>query len=104
MQQRTKEVLSEDVISLSPFARELYKQVRGKAKKLDEIQKIEERMKEKGFKITQEQSEKLKQKQNLTESVLYALETFEVYKKTEFAAIQQKQKEEEERAKRLEEE
>ena len=37
-------------MNTSPFAKELYKVVRNKVKKLDDIQKIEERIKEVGIK------------------------------------------------------
>jgi hypothetical protein len=90
LQQRAKDLFSEDVINTSPFAKELYKQVRNKLKKLDDIVKIEEKQKEKGaVKITEEQAEKLKNKDNFLSSVLQALEYFEIYKKQEFAVAQQ---------------
>jgi hypothetical protein len=90
LQQRAKDLFSEDVINASPFAKELYKQVRNKLKKLDDIVKIEEKQKEKGaVKITEEQAEKLKNKDNFLSSVLQALEYFEIYKKQEFAVAQQ---------------
>ena len=54
LQQRTKEAFSEDVINNSSFAKELYKLVRNKVKKLDDIQKIEEKLKEKGTKLNEE--------------------------------------------------
>lgn len=55
LQQRAKDLFSEDVMNASPFAKELYKQVRNKLKKLDDIVKIEEKQKEKGaVKITEE--------------------------------------------------
>jgi hypothetical protein len=50
LQQRTKDLFSQDVMNTSPFAKELYKVVRNKVKKLDDIQKIEERIKEVGIK------------------------------------------------------
>jgi len=90
LQQKTKEVFSEDVINASPFAKELYKQVRNKVKKLDDIQKAEEKLKEKGAKITEDQSEKLKNKQSFIQSVQQQIEAFEVYKRTEFVLIQQR--------------
>ncbi len=44
MQQKIKENFTEHILLTSPFAKELYKQVRNKAKKLDDIKKIEERL------------------------------------------------------------
>jgi hydroxymethylpyrimidine/phosphomethylpyrimidine kinase len=57
LQQRTKDLFTVEVMNASPFAKELYKLVRNKVKKLDDIQRIEERIKEVGAKnatITEE--------------------------------------------------
>ena len=59
-------------MNASPFAKELYKLVRNKVKKLDDIQRIEERIKEVGSKnanLTEEQQEKLQNKENYMQSV-----------------------------------
>jgi fructose-1-phosphate kinase PfkB-like protein len=59
-------------MNASPFAKELYKLVRNKVKKLDDIQRIEERIKEVGIKnmtLTEEQQEKLQNKDNYMHSV-----------------------------------
>ena len=75
------------MINGSQFAKELYKIVRNKVKKLDDIQKMEEKLKEKGAKLTEDQAEKLKNKSNFMQSVQQSLEAFEIYKKTEYATI-----------------
>jgi len=65
--QRTKNLFTPDVLEASSFASQLYKVVRNKVKKLDDIVRIEERVKEyKGdlSKITDEQVEKLKNKES----------------------------------------
>ena len=58
LQQRIKDLFTLEVMNASPFAKELYKNVRNKVKKLDDIQRTEERIKEVGVKnaiITEEQ-------------------------------------------------
>lgn len=85
---RVKALLSEEVTSVSPFAKELYKTIRGKVKKLDDIKKIEE-MTKGGQKINEDQAEKLKNKEPFITSVQLSLDAFEVYKKAEFASLQQ---------------
>ena len=40
-----KSLLSDDITSVSPFAKELYKKVRNNVKKLEDIRAIEEKMK-----------------------------------------------------------
>ncbi len=55
--QRTKTLFTPDVLEASSFANQLYKVIRNKVKKLDDIVRIEERVKEhKGdlSKITEE--------------------------------------------------
>lgn len=84
---RVKALLSEEVTSVSPFAKELYKTIRGKVKKLDDIKKIEE-MTKGGQKINEDQAEKLKNKEPFITSVQLSLDAFEVYKKAEFASLQ----------------
>ncbi len=59
-------------MNASPFAKELYKLVRNKVKKLDDIQRIEDRIKEVGIKnitLTEEQQEKIQNKENYMQSV-----------------------------------
>lgn len=51
---RVKGLLSEETTKVSPFAKELYKTIRGKVKKLDDIKKIEE-MQSNGVKINEDQ-------------------------------------------------
>ena len=94
LQQRTKDLFTQDVMNASPFAKELYKLVRNKVKKLDDIQRIEERIKEVGIKnmtLTEEQQEKLQNKDNYMHSVQQTIEAFEIYRSTELAALMQKQ-------------
>ncbi len=83
LNKRVKQLLSEEVMNSSPFAKELYKQVRGKVKKLDDIKNIEEKQKG-GLPINEDQREKLKNKEPFIQSVQAALETFEIYKKSEY--------------------
>jgi len=59
-------------MNASPFAKELYKLIRNKVKKLDDIQRIEDRIKEVGIKnitLTEEQQEKIQNKENYMQSV-----------------------------------
>lgn len=65
MQQRIKEVFTDQFANYNNFTRELYKQVRKIGKKLEDIAKIEEKIANKQ-KITQEQQEKLKLKDDHT--------------------------------------
>ncbi len=88
--QRTKNLFTPDVLEASPFASQLYKVVRNKVKKLDDIVRIEERVKEyKGdlSKITEEQAEKLKNKESYMQSVQQTLEAFEIYKNSELVTL-----------------
>jgi hypothetical protein len=81
-------------MNASPFAKEIYKLIRNKVKKLDDIQRIEERIKEVGAKaanLTEEQTEKLQNKDNYMQSVQQTIEAFEIYKQTELAALMSKQ-------------
>lgn len=81
-------------MNASSFAKELYKLIRNKVKKLDDIQKIEDRIKEVGAKaaiLTEEQTEKLQNKENYMQSVQQTIEAFEIYKQTELAAMMSKQ-------------
>ena len=76
-------------MNASSFAKELYKLIRNKVKKLDDIQKIEDRIKEVGAKaaiLTEEQTEKLQNKENYMQSVQQTIEAFEIYRQTELAA------------------
>lgn len=79
MQQRIKEVFTDQFANYNNFTRELYKQVRKIGKKLEDIAKIEEKIANKQ-KITQEQQEKLKLKDDHTQYVHQVLEIMEVYK------------------------
>ena len=53
MQQKIKEVFTEEILKTSPYAKELYKQIRNKGKKLEDIDKIEQK-KAAGTAITEE--------------------------------------------------
>ena len=44
--QRSKNLFTQEVLEASPFAKELYKIVRNKVKKLDDILRIEDRVKD----------------------------------------------------------
>jgi len=94
LQQRTKDLFTQDVMNASPFAKEIYKLIRNKVKKLDDIQRIEERIKEVGAKaanLTEEQTEKYQNKDNYMQSVQQTIEAFEIYKQTELGALLSKQ-------------
>ena len=65
---------------MNNFTKELYKLVRGKGKKLEDIAKVEERMAENKI-ITEEQKDKLVNKEAFTQDVLRILEVAELYKK-----------------------
>ena len=81
-------------MNASPFAKEIYKLIRNKVKKLDDIQRIEERIKEVGAKaanLTEEQTEKLQNKDNYMQSVQQTIEAFEIYKQTELGELMKKQ-------------
>jgi len=88
--QRSKNLFTPEVLEASPFAKELYKIVRNKVKKLDDIMRAEEKVKDvKGDLsklITEEQAEKLKNKETYMQSVQQSLEAFEIYKNSEFAS------------------
>lgn len=58
---KVKSLLSEDTTSVSLFAKELYKSIRGKVKKLEDIKLIEEKIKG-GGKINEDQQQKYAQK------------------------------------------
>ena len=81
-------------MNASPFAKEIYKLIRNKVKKLDDIHRIEERIKEVGAKaanLTEEQTEKYQNKDNYMQSVQQTIEAFEIYKQTELGALLSKQ-------------
>jgi len=86
LNKRFKGLLTEEVLSASSFAKELYKTVRSKVKKLDEIKFIEELVKS-DVKINECQAEKFKNKEALIQSVQLSLEAFEIYKKTEYVTL-----------------
>lgn len=86
LNKKVKILLSDETTSVSPFAKELYKTIRGKVKKLEDIKLIEEKIKA-GGKINEDQTQKLSQKDSFIQSVQLALETFEVYKKSEFTGL-----------------
>ena len=85
LNKRVKSLLSEEITSVSPFAKELYKKVRNQVKKLDDIKAIEEKMKQGNAKIDEAQQEKLRNKDSFIQSVQLSLETFDIYKKTELS-------------------
>ena len=87
LQQRVKDLFTQEVMNASPFAKELYKTVRNKVKKLDDIQRIEDRIQEnKAVKgapaivLTDEQKEKMDNKDEYIKSVQQTIELFEIYK------------------------
>ena len=90
--QRAKNLFSSEVLESSSFAKELYKIVRNKVKKLDDIVRIEERVKDVKAPaditkvITEEQADKLKNKESYMQSVQQSLEAFEIYKNSEYAS------------------
>ena len=91
---RTKALFTPEVLEASAFAKDLYKIVRNKVKKLDDIVRIEERVKDVKAAdiskvITEEQADKLKNKESYMQSVLQSLEAFEIYKNSEFVAKSQ---------------
>ena len=43
LNKRVKSLLSEDIVAVSPFAKELYKKVRNNVKKLEDIRAAEEK-------------------------------------------------------------
>lgn len=88
LQQRVKDLFTEDVTTSSPYAKELYKAVRNKVKKLQDIQNAEDKLREqKGAKLSDVQAEKLKNKETFMQSVIHSLEAFEVYKKIEYEPL-----------------
>ena len=80
MQARIAETFTKEFITLNNFTKELYKLVRGKGKKLEDIAKVEERVAENKV-TTEEQREKLVYKEAFTQDVLRILEVAELYKK-----------------------
>ena len=64
MQQKHKDVLDEASLK-DEFAKELYKIVRNKTKKLDQIAKLEEKSKASGGNLSKDEREKLQTKANL---------------------------------------
>jgi DNA-directed RNA polymerase beta' subunit len=85
LNKRVKSLLSEEITNVSPFAKELYKKVRNTVKKLDDIRSIEEKIAA-GFKgkLDEAQQEKMKNKDAYIQYVQMSLDTFDLYKKTEF--------------------
>jgi hypothetical protein len=92
--QGTKDIFTTEIQNASPFSKELYKQVRNKLKKLDDVQRIEERVKEAGeSSITEEQAEKLRNKDTYMQQVEQVVSIFEIYKATELPALMAEKKE-----------
>jgi len=78
MQQKIKEVFTEDLVKQDKFVAKLYKDVRNAGKKLDRIAKVEEKLASKA-QITQEQRDLVGQKEALmtnVESILKVMETY----------------------------
>lgn len=95
MQQRIKEVFTDSFSNYNTFTRETYKLVRNRGKKLEDISKIEEKLANK-VKITDEQQQKLKLKQDHLSYVSHTLDIMELYKaefEKEQAAILAKEQE-----------
>ena len=78
MQQRIKELFPKDLVDTNPFIKEIYKEVRSKGKKLEDIEKIEAKKKT-GAKIDEAQLDKLANKDSLLQSVSHTLKVIEVY-------------------------
>jgi hypothetical protein len=76
MQQRIKEVFSDQFVNYNAFTKEIYEQVRNRGKKLEDILKIEEKLANKQ-KVTNEQLEKVKLKNDHTQYVQQVLEIME---------------------------
>ena len=78
MQQKIKEVFTEDLVKQDKFVAKLYKDVRNAGKKLDRIAKVEEKLASKA-QITQKQRDLVGQKEALmtnVESILKVMETY----------------------------
>ena len=88
LQLRVKEVFTEEILKSSTFAKELYKQVRNNAKKLDDVINVEQKLKVKGFKATDEQIEKVNNKDSYIQTVKLSLDVFELYKRTDYTEAQ----------------
>jgi len=80
MQQKVKDVFELGAIN-DAFSRELYKKVRNSAKKLDNILKTEERLKNKEIKSTSDIQEKLSAKQALSQQVDEIIAVYKMYQK-----------------------
>ncbi len=65
---------------MDPFTTELYKKVRNTAKKIDQASKAEEQLKNK-VKITEEQQEKLRNKQSMQQNIDEIISIYKLYKK-----------------------
>lgn len=87
LQGKVKEVFNEEILKTSTFAKELYKQVRNNSKKIDDVLNIEQRLKQKAV-VTEEQMEKLRNKDNFVQLVRVSIEIFELYKRTDFLEAQ----------------
>jgi|LauGreDrversion4_2_1035121.scaffolds.fasta_scaffold1195832_1 hypothetical protein len=88
LQAKVKEVFNEEILKTSSFAKELYKQVRNSSKKLDDVLNIEAKLKQKGVKVTEEQLDKVKNKDGYIQTIKISIEIFELYKRTDFAEAQ----------------
>ncbi len=68
LQAKVKDVFNGEIMKTSSFAKELYKQVRNNSKKIDDIIVIEGKLKQK-IKITEEQNEKLRNKDSYLQTM-----------------------------------
>ncbi|CDW72526.1 UNKNOWN [Stylonychia lemnae] len=91
MQQKIKEVFTEQIVNYNNFTKEAYKLVRNKGKKLEIIAQIEEKISQ-GKKINEDQREKLSQKESLSQSVKYYLEILDLYRQEVEKSTQQQDK------------
>lgn len=80
MQQKHKDVFDEASLK-DEFVKELYKIVRNKTKKLDQIAKLEEKSKATGGSLSKDEKDKLQTKANLQLSLDENISTFQLYKK-----------------------
>jgi len=87
LQAKVKEAFPESVTKASTYAKELYKVVRNNSKKLDDVLMIEAKLKAKE-KVTEEQMDKVKNKESYIQVLRLTLENFELFKKTDFAESQ----------------
>ena len=94
MQQNIKEKFEQSSLQNDPFMKELYKKVRNNTKKLEDVNKIEQKLRE-GAKINKDQQDKLNKKQMYQQSVDESIELFDLYIKNQPAKKEEEPKTEE---------